>query len=101
MGKVNYDSTMLNNCSKSLESALQCFDNAISAAGGLDVPDFAYEGLLNSLPGKLENYKAQCKDDQDWADKSRGLVNDALDTAEKDISSVEVKNGFVKEYSIN
>lgn len=101
MGKVSYDSVMLNNCSKSLNSALQSFDSAISAANGLDVPNFDYQGWLNNLSGQLENCKVQCKEDMEWADNSRGFVNDDLDTAQKDISSVEVKNGFVKEYNIN
>ena len=101
MSKVNFDSTMLNNCSKSLNSALQGFDTAINAANGLDVPEFAYQGWLNNLSGKLGEYKAQCKDDQFWAETTNAKIIDDLNTSENDINAVEVQTGLVKEYNVN
>ena len=101
MGKVKFDSTNLNICSKSLGSALQNFDSVIGSANGLDVPDFAYQGWLNSLSGLLEEYKMQCKEDQSWVDATNIKMIEELNTSQKDIGSVEVQSDLKKEYDVN
>jgi hypothetical protein len=104
MAKINtvhFDSTTFKRCSVALESALQGFDSAINAASGLDVPDFSYQGWLNTLPSLLESYKMQCKEDQTWADNANSLVEGALESSEGVVRSVDVQTGLVKELIVN
>lgn len=101
VNKVHFDSTMFRRCSVALESALQGFDKAISAASGLDVPDFSYQGWLNNLPALLESYKMQCKEDQTWAENGNAMLEGALASSEGSVNSVEVQTGLVKELIVN
>ena len=101
MNKVHYDSSKFYQCSTILNSALQGFEKSIDAASGLDVPDFAYQGWLNSLPGVLEGYKMKCKDDQEWADINRSKIDDKLAESEQSVNSIEVQTGLVRELSVN
>lgn len=101
MSKVYFDSTELTNCSKILDNAIRGFDKSIGASSGLDVPDFAYQGWLNSLPSLLEEYKAKCKEDQTWVETSNFKLTEELNSSEKEVSSVEVQTDLVKELSVN